>query len=143
MPTKLRKKADDALLLALACGASVESAARQCKLCVRTVYRRLEDPDFRRRLHELRADMFQRTAATLTAAGSEAVRTLLELLKSPNPPATRLGAARSVLEMGMKAREFAELEERLAALEGQAELNARGPYMESARGSLGLRRDVG
>ncbi len=86
--------------------------------------------------------MFQRTAATLTAAGSEAVRTLLELLKSPNPPATRLGAARSVLEMGMKAREFAELEERLAALEGQAELNARGPDMESPRGSLRFRRDV-
>src|SRR3977135_3130560 len=107
MPKKPRKKAADALLLALACGASVESAARQCKLCVRTVYRRLEDPDVHRRIQELRADMFQRTAAALTAAGSEAVRTLLELLKSSNPPATRLGAARAVLEMGMKAREFA------------------------------------
>jgi HEAT repeat protein len=123
MPKKPRKKAEDSLLMALACGASVESAARQCKLCVRTVYRRLEDPDFPRRIQELRADMFQRTAATLTAAGSEAVRTLLELLKSANPPATRLGAARAVLEMGMKAREFAELEERLAALEEQAEQN--------------------
>jgi HEAT repeat protein len=143
MPKKPRKKAEDSLLMALACGATVDSAARQCKLCVRTVYRRLKDPDFRFRLQELRADMFQRTAATLTAAGSEAVRTLLELLKSANPPATRLGAARSVLEMGMKAREFAELEDRLAALEGQAELNANGPHMESRRGSLRFRRDAG
>jgi HEAT repeat protein len=142
MPKKPRKKADDSLLMALACGATVDSAARQCNLCVRTVYRRLDDPDFRFRLQELRADMFQRTAATLTAAGSEAVRTLLELLKSANPPATRLGAARSVLEMGMKTREFAELEDRLAALEGQAERNANGPHMELPRGSLVFRRDA-
>jgi HEAT repeat protein len=138
MPKKPRKKAEDSLLMALACGASVESAARQCKLCVRTVYRRLEDPDFRQRLQEIRADMFQRTAATLTAAGSEAVRTLLELLKSASPPATRLGAARAVLEMGMKAREFVELEQRLAALEGQAEKNAEGPT-ESSQHSLRYR----
>lgn len=142
MPTKPRKKADDPLLMALACGATVDSAARQCKLCVRTVYRRLEDPDFRQRLQDLRADMFQRMAATLTAAGSEAVRTMLDLLKPANPPATRLGAARSVLEMGMKAREFAELEDRLTALESQAQRNANGPHMESPRGSLVFRRDA-
>ena len=121
MPKKPRKKAEDKLLLALACGATVENAARQCQLCKRTVYRRMEEPDFRRRVQALRADMVQRTAGALTAAGSEAVRTLLELLKMSNPGATRLGAARSVLEIGMKAREFAELEERLAALEQQAE----------------------
>jgi hypothetical protein len=131
MPKKPRKKAEDSLLMALACGATVDSAARKCKLCVRTVYRRLED--FLFRLQELRVDMFQRTAATLTAAGSEAVRTLLELLKSANPPATRLGAARSVLELGMKAREFVELEQRLAALEGQAEKNAESPAESSHR----------
>ena len=36
-----------------------------------------------------------------------------------SPAAVRLGAARSVLEIGMKVRETAELEERLAALEEQ------------------------
>jgi hypothetical protein len=123
MARKPRKKADDALLLALACGATAESAARQCQLCVRTVYRRMEDPNFLRRLRALRTDMAQRTSGALTAAGSEAVRTLLELLKGAKAEAVRLGAARSVLEIGMKAREFAELEERLAALEQQAEVN--------------------
>jgi hypothetical protein len=123
MARKQRKKADDPLLLALACGATAETAARQCHLSVRTVYRRLEDSDFRRRLQEMKADMVRRTAGALTAAGAEAVRTLLELVKSTTPPATRLGSARSILEIGMKAREFAELEERLAALEQQAETN--------------------
>jgi hypothetical protein len=52
-------------------------------------------------------------------AATEAVKTLLELLKGHSPAAVRLGAARSVLEIGLKVREVAELEERLAALEEQ------------------------
>jgi hypothetical protein len=123
MAQKGKRNVDSKLLLALACGATVEGAARQAGVSESTVYRRLEEADFRRRLQKLRADMVQRTAGALTAAGSEAVRTLLELLKPMNQGATRLGAARSVLEIGMKAREFAELEERLAALEQQAEVN--------------------
>jgi hypothetical protein len=119
MAVKPRKKAEDALLLALACGATVENAARQCGLCERTVYRRLEEAVFRQRLQQLRTDMIQRTAGALTAAATEAVRTLLELQKAAAPPAVRLGAARSVLEIGIKLREAANLEERLSALEQQ------------------------
>ena len=44
---------------------------------------------------------------------------MLELQKSTVPHATRLGAARSVIELGTKLRETAEFEERLAALEQQ------------------------
>src|SRR5215469_13413557 len=120
MADKPRKKAEDALLLALACGASVDQAARQCGLSSRTVYRRLAEADFRRRLQALRGDMVSRTAGTLTAAAGEAVRTLLELLKSTASAAVRLGAARADLEIGMKVREAADLEERLAALEKAA-----------------------
>src|SRR5262245_27802022 len=119
MAEKPRKKADTALLLALACGATVEGAARQCRLSERTVYRRLRDPEFRRRLQAVRADMVQRTAGALTAAAAEAVRTLLSLQGPSEPPAVRLGAARAILEIGVKLREAAELEARVAALEQQ------------------------
>jgi HEAT repeat protein len=119
MADKQIKKGDDPLLLALACGATVEAAARQCRLSSRTVYRRLKDPDFQRRLQAFRGEMVQRTAGALTAASTEAVRTLLDLLKATAPAAVRLGAARAVLEIGVKLREAAELEQRLAALEEQ------------------------
>jgi len=112
-----RQQADDAFLLALACGATIENAARQSGLSVRTAHRRMADESFRRRLQEMRADMVQRTAGALTAAANEAVRTLVDLLKPAMPAAVRLGAARSVLEISMKLRETAELEQRLAALE--------------------------
>jgi hypothetical protein len=103
--------------MALACGVTVENAARQVGISSRTAYRRLTDPSFRQRLETLRGDMVSRTAGTLTAAASEAVRTLLELLKNPTSASVRLGAARAVLEIGMKVREMADLEEGLAALE--------------------------
>jgi hypothetical protein len=67
----------------------------------------------------LSADMVQRTSGAPTAAGTESVRTLLELQKPAVAPDTRLGAAKAVLELGMKVRETAELEQRLAALEEQ------------------------
>jgi hypothetical protein len=103
--------------MAFACGATVESAARQAGVSESTAHRRQEDPAFRRQLQAMRAELFQRTAGALTAAATEAVRTLLDLLKNSASPAVRLGAARAVLEIGMKAREVVDLEERLAALE--------------------------
>jgi hypothetical protein len=124
MADKLRKKAEDALLLALACGASVDQAARQCGLSGRTVYRRLADPAFGRRLQQMRGDMISRTSGTLTAAAGEAVRALMDLLKPTTPAAARLGAARAVLEIGMKLREVAELEARLTVLEQHLGENA-------------------
>jgi hypothetical protein len=89
-----------------------------------TAYRRLAEPEFTRKLQALRADMVQRTSGALTAAGTESVRPLLELQKPTVPPATRLGAAKALLELGMKVRETAELEQRLAALEEQVAANA-------------------
>jgi hypothetical protein len=114
-----RKKAEDALLVALACGATVENAARTAGVSARTCYRRLADPGFRQQLTAARADMVRRTAALLTAASLESVKTLLALQKETFPPGVRLGAAKAVLELGARLRESAELADRIAALEDQ------------------------
>src|SRR5437762_1693701 len=112
-----RKKNEDALLLALACGATVEAASKQCQLSDRTIYRRLKDREFRARLQAVRADMVRRAAGMLTAAAGQAVSTLLSLQKESVPAAVRLGAARAILEIGIKVRELAELEARMDELE--------------------------
>jgi hypothetical protein len=123
---KGRRNADGRLMLALACGATVEVAARQAGVSESTAYRRLADPEFRGQLQRLRADMVQRTAGALTAAATEAVKALLALMQPATPPPVRLGAARAVLELGTRLREAAELEERLAALEQQVAAQATG-----------------
>ena len=61
--------------------------------------------------------MVGRSAGLLTAAASEAVRTLLALQKDSAPPAVRLGSARAVLEVGMKLREVVDLQNRMEELE--------------------------
>jgi hypothetical protein len=111
--------------MALACGATAESAARQVNISESTVFRRLRNTEFSQQLQQTKSEMVQRTASMLTASGMESVKTLLELQKASNTGPVRLGAARAVLEIGMRAREFAELEGRLAMLEQLATPNAR------------------
>jgi hypothetical protein len=119
MPTRGRKNVDETLLAALACGATLEGAARQAGVSRRTAQRRAAEPEFQQRLAAARTDMLKRASAGLTGAAMESVKTLLALQGPGNPPAVRLGAARAMLELGIKLREAAELEERLAAVERQ------------------------
>src|SRR5260370_36464533 len=112
-------RANEVLLAALACGASQEKAGQQAGVSRSTVKRRLADPAFRRQIEAFRADLVERTAAVLSASGLEFVKTLVELANAKTPPATRLGAARAGLELGVKYRELTSLEGRMAALEEQ------------------------
>jgi hypothetical protein len=114
-----RKNADDGLLLSLACGATVENAARAAGVSERTVYRRLKSPAFRQQLQQRRGDLVQRAAGVLTAASMEAIKTLLELQKATAPAPVQLGAARCILELGLKLREAADVHQRVETLEGR------------------------
>src|SRR5215207_4214681 len=125
MADKQQPRRDDALALALACGATVEAAARQGGVSERTIYTRLRDPEFQKRIKEARTDLVRRSAGLLSAASGEAVRTLLALMKDSAPPSARLGAAKPVLELGMKVRELAELEAEVREMEEQ--IKALGP----------------
>src|SRR5262249_37366410 len=112
------KKADQVLLQALACGATVENAARKAGISERTAYRRLDDPAFVQQLEKLRADLVQRTAGMLSGAGVAGVTARGALQQAPAvPAAVRRGCARDVLEFGIKYREAAHWELRIAALE--------------------------
>jgi hypothetical protein len=109
------------LLRALAFGATKEAAAQKANVGVATVYRRLNNPDFMQQLQKIRSDMVERTSGSLTAAGTEAIKTLLSLMQPSNSGSVRLEAARAVLEFGSKLRESVELEQRIAALEQKAD----------------------
>ena len=114
-----RRNADDTLILALACGSTVENAAHQVGVSDTTVHRRLKEPKFQAKLQAARQEMFERTRHMLTAASVEAVRTLVDLQGKNQPASVRHSAARTILELGVKFRESAELFERVAALEAQ------------------------
>ena len=111
-----RRNADEALALAVAAGQTLRNAAVAVGVSERTAARRWADPAFRRRVSQLRGEVVQRALARLADGMTEAADVLRQLLAAESE-AVRLGAARSLLELGVKLREPVELEERLAALE--------------------------
>jgi hypothetical protein len=120
MSRGIHKEAEESLLQALVCGATVENAARKAGVSERTAYRRLNDSKFRQRLADLRLEMIQRTAAMLTGAGMVSVKTLVDLQQDVEVSAgVRRHAARDVLEMGLKLRDHSDVEARLAAIEAR------------------------
>jgi hypothetical protein len=113
-----RRNADEALALALATGQTLRAAAEATGVGERTATRRVAEPGFRRRVGELRAEMTSRALGRMADGMADAADVLRQLLNAESE-SVRLGAARSLLELGVKLRESVELEERLAALEGR------------------------
>jgi hypothetical protein len=116
MPGGNRHAADEVLALALARGMTVHAASALANVSDRTAHRRLLDESFRRRVKELRAEMFDRAAgqlAALTEKASEALSSALE----GDPSGLTVRAAGIVFEQAAKLRQSGDFEERLAELE--------------------------
>ncbi|HUY31442.1 MAG TPA: hypothetical protein VMV69_01580 [Pirellulales bacterium] len=107
---------DDALILALAAGSTVRDAAERAGVGERTVYRRLDDAAFRRRVTRARNRVFEQAIGRLTDASASAADTMRSLL-SAESEAVRLAAAKSIIEISAKLREIGELTRRLDELE--------------------------
>jgi hypothetical protein len=78
----------------------------------------LDNPEFVKQLHRMQVDLVERTAGMLTGAGPASVKTLVDLQQDASVSSpVRRRAARDVLELGIKYREAAIVEPRVAALE--------------------------
>jgi hypothetical protein len=109
---------DSLLATALAAGANAPDAAEQLGLSLRTVRRRLEDPDFRRLVAELRAEMVASALGFMTDNLTRAARSVAGLLEAPEPH-IRLRAARTMLSLTLRMREAVDLDTRLSELEAE------------------------
>jgi hypothetical protein len=121
-----RKSADDALVAALAGGNTVEAAAALCAVSEATVYRRLREPGFRRRVSWARAELLERALGHLAQGSAEAAIQLRNLVADSKDERVKLGACRTILEMGARLRETVELAEDLAEMQRQLEDLQRG-----------------
>jgi hypothetical protein len=111
-----RRNADELLALAVASGQTLRDAAAAAGVSERTAARRRADPEFLRRVNDLRADMTRCALGRLADSMGEAAGKLRELL-SAEADSVKLGAARSILQLGAELRAAVEMEERLRALE--------------------------
>jgi hypothetical protein len=113
-----RKNIDDALLLALASGASITVAAQQAHCSDRTVRRRLQDPDFRSRVSAMRSEMVEKAIGRLAAMGTRAADELYNLLGSADER-NRLAACRTILTTMLAGHEHELLAGQVAELQWQ------------------------
>jgi HEAT repeat protein len=124
MAGRNRANARDIVAGHLAAGRTFVEAAQAAGVNDRTVRRWWEETAFRHRVCELRTAAVERSLGRLSDAMTAAADELRELLSAESEN-VRLGAARSLIELGVKLRDSVELTERVAALEGMmAQTNA-------------------
>ncbi len=97
-------------------GRTLRSAAKLAAVSERTARRRWADPAFRQRVQQLRADAVERAMGRLSGDMGRAAGKLRHLLNA-EAENVRLGAAKAVIELGLKLRDSTEWENRLIALE--------------------------
>lgn len=115
----------DAVIAALLSTRTVREAAKKCSLSETTLYRLLQDADFKSKFRAARRELVEATTAQLQQDGADAAKALREIVNNKKAPASvRVSAARVILEQGIKAVELVDLSERLDRLE----------EMERARG---------
>ncbi|NLL88982.1 MAG: hypothetical protein GX228_08680 [Firmicutes bacterium] len=89
----------------------------------KTLYRWQSEPHFKAAYRKARHEAMGSAIARLQQASNEAVDTLRDVMGDQEAtPASRVTAARAVLELGLRATELELVDERLARLEEQAGL---------------------
>jgi transposase len=116
------RRADDRLVFEVANGASLRQAAERAGLSERTARRRWADPEFRKKVLELRVEMCWQATAQLTNQMNIAAQVLNQGMQAKSE-AVRISAARSVLKLASDFNSHAE--ENAILMNELAELNAR------------------
>jgi hypothetical protein len=97
------------------------SAAKAVGVGKATLWRWMQQPTFREAYRRARREAVEQARARLQQASGEAVEALREVMNDPDAPhASRVSAAKAILDMSLKETHAEELEARLTALEQRA-----------------------
>jgi hypothetical protein len=118
-------------ILALLQQPTIRAAAQAAGVSDVTLWRWLQQPEFRTRYRAARRQVVEGALASLQQATSEAAATLQRNLTC-GVPSVEIRAAAAILEQAVRAIELVDLEERLERLEAQ--LAPEEPPGRSARG---------
>ncbi|MEX0804093.1 MAG: IS630 transposase-related protein [Candidatus Binatia bacterium] len=104
---------------------SIEAACRSARISKATVYGWLKSESFQAEIRAQRERVMNSAIEKLKAGVEKAVDTLIELLDCSKAEVRR-GAAKDVIEFGLKGLELQEIESRLTALEDLSKLKGNG-----------------
>jgi len=114
---KLNNRQLKAIILLLE-GKSIEEVSKALGIAVNTMYRWLEkEALFKKTYSEAKEKVFNEAIEDLKIGSREAVKTLLDLMRTGKKETARLGSAKTILELALRVKEINELEKRIEALE--------------------------
>jgi len=114
---KLSRKKDQAIV-ALITEPTMKAAADKIGITTPTLYKWLKLSEFKAAYREARREAVSVAITRLQQAATEAVEALRAIMNDASKPASaRVAAARSILEMAIKAIEIEDLEVRIEELE--------------------------
>ena len=117
-----RSRKEDLALAALISEPTLGEAAKKVGISEVTLWRWMQDPEFQDKYRTARRQAVSQSITQLQKISSEAVKTLREVMNNiETPPASRVTAAKAVLELAIKAVEVEDLAGRVEALEKAAE----------------------
>ena len=107
----------EAAIIGLLTKPTLDRAAKFANISSTTLWRLQQDPGFQAELRKARRQSMERSVAQLQQASLTAVKTLQEIMQDRKASASaRVMAARTVLEMGLRATEVDDVGDRLAAV---------------------------
>jgi hypothetical protein len=113
-------------ILALLTERTLERAARRCDVSERTLRRwQTEDGEFKAAYQAARTAMFQDGMSRVQTLVARAVNTLEDLLDATESPSVRLGAARTIAEIGIHQHEADAILQKLSEMEAVQERQRR------------------
>jgi len=104
------------LIEALLLAPTIEDAARRAKVSVRTMYNRLQNPEFKRAYNDRRRDLVEISLGRLEKSLDRAIHTLNKNMGCGRASDENT-AAKAVIDYVLSAREQQEITRRLDALE--------------------------
>jgi len=100
-----------------ASGEPMDSMAKALGVCSRTLRRWKRRPEVAAAIADLTRESMATAKSTLAHAANRAARELVDLAEGATPDASRVSAARAILEHAEKFVELAEISDRLSELE--------------------------
>ena len=107
-------------ITALLTHGTIKDAARSVGLSENTLSRWLRNEEFQKSFYEAKRGLVEQATARIRNCMTEAVEVLRSIMNdSIAPCSSRVSAAKSLIEIGLKAEGVEELESRISALEKQ------------------------
>ena len=115
--SKKMERKKEKVIACLIAQPTITLAAQEAKISQSTMFRWLNDSDFQAAYRKAKREIVNHALTQVQKSVTKAVETLLDVMGNGIVESAKVSAAKTILELAIRAVEIEDLEERLEALE--------------------------